>query len=87
MRLPDIDGMEIFSRLRADPRCAVIPCIALSANAMPADIQAALAAGMVDYWTKPLDFALFHAALNTLFGEQTAASQSAGAPTSSTNPR
>ncbi len=87
MQLPDIDGMEIFSRLRADPRCADIPCIALSANAMPADIQAALNAGFADYWTKPLDFALFHAALNTFFGEQAASAQSAGAPTSSTNPR
>ncbi len=67
MQLPDIDGMEIFRRLRADPLCAEIPCIALSANAMPGDIQAALNAGFVDYWTKPLDFALFHAAVDTLF--------------------
>jgi PAS domain S-box-containing protein len=68
MQLPDFDGFEVLRRLRADPATAAIPCIALSANAMPADIERALAAGMSDYWTKPLDFKAFMAALDTLFG-------------------
>lgn len=69
MQLPDIDGLEVLRRLRADPSTAAIPCIALSANAMPEDIALALGAGCADYWTKPLDFRVFLGALDTLFGE------------------
>ena len=69
MQLPDIDGMEVLRRLRADPATAAIPCIALSANAMPDDIQTALSAGFADYWTKPLDFRVFMSALDSLFGK------------------
>ncbi|MBE7418957.1 MAG: PAS domain-containing protein [Ideonella sp.] len=70
MQLPDIDGLEVLRRLRADPSTATIPCIALSANAMPDDIQRALGAGFADYWTKPLDFRVFLSALDTLFGKR-----------------
>jgi PAS domain S-box-containing protein len=70
MQLPDIDGLEVLRRLRADPVTASIPCIALSANAMPEDIQVALGAGFADYWTKPLDFRVFLGALDTLFGKR-----------------
>jgi PAS domain S-box-containing protein len=69
MQLPDFDGYEVLRRLRADPATASIPCIAVSANAMPEDIGRALAAGMADYWTKPLDFKAFMAALEMLFGK------------------
>jgi len=68
MQLPDIDGHEVLRRLRSAPATASIPCIALSANAMPEDIAKALAAGMSDYWTKPLDFSVFLKALDRLFG-------------------
>ena len=67
MQLPDFDGFEVLRRLRADPATAGIPCVALSANAMPEDIQRALRAGITDYWTKPLDFKQFMAALDGLF--------------------
>jgi CheY-like chemotaxis protein len=68
MQLPDINGLEVMRRLQAWPDTARIPCIALSANAMPEDIESALRAGAADYWTKPLDFRAFMAALDTLFG-------------------
>ncbi len=67
MQLPDIDGHEVRRRLLADPRTAHIPCIALSANAMPEDIQRALQSGFADYWTKPLDFKAFIGAIDSLF--------------------
>jgi signal transduction histidine kinase/CheY-like chemotaxis protein len=69
MQLPDIDGLEVLKRLRADPVTAGLRVIALSANAIPADIQRALKAGFDDYWTKPLDFRVFNAALDEVFGE------------------
>jgi hypothetical protein len=68
MQLPDMDGHEVLRRLRADPATAGIRCIALSANAMPEDIQRARAAGVEDYWTKPLDLGAFMRAIDALFG-------------------
>jgi len=59
MQLPDFDGFEVLRRLRAAPETAHIPCIAVSANAMPEDISRALAAGFVEYWTKPISFGAF----------------------------
>ena len=67
IQLPGLDGFEVVRRLRAQPATADIPCIALSANAMPEDIARALAAGFADYWTKPIAFSSFLAALDRLF--------------------
>ena len=67
LQLPDFDGYEVLRRLREDPRTHDIPCVALSANAMPEEIARGLASGFVDYWTKPIDFAVFIAALRRLF--------------------
>ncbi len=68
MQLPDIDGLEVLHALRADPRTADVCCVVLSANANPADRQAALAAGFSDYWTKPIDFTRFLADVGRWLG-------------------
>jgi signal transduction histidine kinase/ActR/RegA family two-component response regulator len=68
MQLPDITGLEVLERLRADPATAGLTVIALSANAIPEDIQRALQAGFDEYWTKPLDFAVFDRAMDRVFG-------------------
>lgn len=57
MHLPDMDGHQVMAGLRADPRTAALPVVAFSADAAAEAEQAARAAGMLDYWTKPLDFA------------------------------
>jgi signal transduction histidine kinase/CheY-like chemotaxis protein len=67
MQLPDFDGFEVLRRLRAATETATTPCIALSANAMPEDIERALQAGFADYWTKPIDFRAFLGALEQRF--------------------
>jgi hypothetical protein len=67
LQLPDFDGFEVLRRLRADPATRAIPCVALSANAMPEDIARGLGAGFADYWTKPIDFTAFLAALKKRF--------------------
>ena len=64
MQLPDVDGLAVLRRLRADPSTAQVPCVALSANAMPEDVQRARAAGFDDYWTKPIDLGDFLKALD-----------------------
>ncbi len=67
MQLPDFDGFEVLRRLRAQPETANTVCVALSANAMPEDIERGLAAGFDDYWTKPIVFKTFLAALERMF--------------------
>ena len=55
IQLPGMDGYEVLRRLRADPVSRAVPVIAVSANAMPADVDRGIAAGFADYLTKPLD--------------------------------
>jgi PAS domain S-box-containing protein len=55
MNLPGISGAEALRVLRADPDTADIPVIALTANAMPRDVRAGIAAGFFRYITKPID--------------------------------
>ena len=61
MNLPDLKGAELLARLRALPGLAAVPAVAVSADAMPQDIERARAAGFMAYWTKPLDVDQVHA--------------------------
>ena len=54
VNLPDISGIEVMKILRDDPLTALIPIVALSANAMPRDIVKGLEAGFFRYLTKPI---------------------------------
>jgi len=54
INLPGISGIEALKILRADPATARIPVIALSANAMPRDVEKGLQAGFFRYLTKPI---------------------------------
>jgi PAS domain S-box-containing protein len=55
IQLPGIDGYEVLRRLRAGEGTRDIPVIAVSANAMPGDIERGEAAGFDAYLTKPID--------------------------------
>ena len=54
INLPGISGVQALKILAADPETAQIPVIALSANAMPGDIEIGLEAGFLRYLTKPI---------------------------------
>jgi CheY-like chemotaxis protein len=54
INLPGISGIEALRILREDPETAHIPVVALSANAMPRDIEKGLQAGFFRYLTKPI---------------------------------
>ena len=54
INLPGISGIEALKILREDPATASIPVVALSANAMPRDIEKGLQAGFFRYLTKPI---------------------------------
>jgi CheY-like chemotaxis protein len=59
LRMPGLDGYATLRALKEDPRTAVIPTVALTAQAMTGDKQAALAAGFDDYISKPIDTKTF----------------------------
>lgn len=52
--LPEMDGVEVLKRLRADNRLRDLPVIALTAHAMTGDSEKFLAAGFNDYVAKPI---------------------------------
>jgi CheY-like chemotaxis protein len=79
INLPGISGLEAMKILRADPSTAHIPIIALSANALPRDIEKSLEAGFFNYLTKPIKVDQFMDALDlALKFSQAAASTPAG---------
>ncbi len=78
INLPVINGYGALAMLRRDPATAHMPVIAVSANAMPRDLEKALTAGFFRYLTKPimvdelmevLDAALLQAAQDRPSGE------------------
>jgi len=64
IQLPGMDGFEVLRRLRLQPASRDLPVIAVSANAMPGDVESGLSAGFVRYLTKPLDMNALHAAVD-----------------------
>lgn len=68
LRLPGLDGYDALRGLRGDPRTAHIPIVALTAQAMAGDKEAALAAGFDDYISKPIDTRSFSQAVARVLG-------------------
>ncbi|WP_374566512.1 response regulator [Ideonella sp.] len=53
VQMPEMDGYETTRRLRADPRWARLPIVAMTAHAMAKDRAMCQQAGMDDFVTKP----------------------------------
>lgn len=66
--LPDIGGLEVVRRLKADLSTQPIPVIALTAHAMPEDRREAEAAGCNAFATKPVDFDVLLGIMKELVG-------------------
>ena len=64
INLPGMSGIAAMKILREDPSTEHIPIIALSANAVPRDIEKALEAGFFNYLTKPIKVDKFMDALD-----------------------
>jgi CheY-like chemotaxis protein len=69
LHLPDMTGLDVFRRLRAEERTAGIPVVVISADATPSTVERLLAEGAVAFLTKPLDVDEFLHALDNLLGE------------------
>ena len=68
MQMPRLDGVEATRRIRAlGTDAARVPIVALTADVNEEDRQAALAAGMDDFVTKPFAPAVVYAALLRCF--------------------
>ena len=65
VQLPGMDGLTVTRMLKADPKTAAVPIVALTANAMKGDEQEALAAGCSGYITKPIEVASFVRQIST----------------------
>ena len=59
INLPGLNGFQALERLQQQTPTANIPVIAVTANAMPSDIEKGLKAGFADYLTKPIDIGRF----------------------------
>ena len=64
--LPIIDGWEATRRIKADPETKDVPIVALTAHAMQAELDRAIASGCSDTDTKPVDFGRLGAKIEAL---------------------
>lgn len=64
INMPGMNGYQVLELLKSDANLQAIPVIALTANAMPRDIERGMAAGFTDYLTKPIDVSKFFAILD-----------------------
>lgn len=64
INMPGMNGYQVLEVFKADPLVGKTPVIAVTANAMPHDIERGRAAGFVDYLTKPLNIADFFKVLD-----------------------
>jgi len=55
MQMPVMDGLEATRKIRAMPKFATMPVIAMTANAFNDDRQACMEVGMNDFVAKPVD--------------------------------
>lgn len=55
INMPDIDGYTLATRIRATPRFAGLPILAMTANVMRGDRERSLRAGCDGYIQKPID--------------------------------
>ena len=67
INLPGLSGFGALKVLQEDPATRHIPVVALSANAVPRDIQKGMDAGFFRYLTKPINVVEFMDALDLAF--------------------
>jgi two-component system, sensor histidine kinase and response regulator len=63
LQMPAMDGYQATARIRAEPRLADLPIVAMTAHAMAEERDRCLAAGMNAHVTKPIDPELLYRTL------------------------
>lgn len=85
MQMPVMNGVTATRHVRAQPRHAQLPIVAMTANAMQADRDRCLAAGMNDFLTKPVDPQELRAALRRWIGPRDGSAQAQHPPVPAQN--
>ncbi len=66
LKLPRIDGLEVLTRIRADPRTKLLPVVILTSSKEEQDLIAGYSNGANSYIQKPVDFTQFAEAARQL---------------------
>ncbi len=69
IQLPEISGLDVTRRLKADPTICDIPIIAVTAFAMKDDEEKIMAAGCEAYLSKPISIMSFMETVRRFLGE------------------
>lgn len=67
IQLPEMDGLTALARLKAEPLTRDIPVIAITASAMPQDLERIRQAGFDAYQTKPISVKEFIGLVEKMF--------------------
>jgi len=70
IQMPGISGVETTRRMRAEPKFASLPIIALTALAMPGDRELCLEAGATEYLSKPVSLKKLIEVIGNLLNKQ-----------------
>ena len=70
IQLPDMNGMDALSAIRADPATRDIKAMAVSASVMPEDRARILSAGFNGFQGKPVKIAEFSEAVEKMLAER-----------------
>ncbi len=73
IQMPGAGGYDVIRALRGDPELHGVRVVALTAYAMPADRDKALAAGFDGYLAKPVDPDTLRREVRRMFGSRAAA--------------
>ena len=66
INLPKVNGMDILSMVKSDPRTSSIPVVILTSSRDSADIRRGYALGANSYIVKPVDFESFSRTVSDL---------------------
>jgi len=66
LNIPKVDGLEVLRRIRADERTVIIPVVVLTSSAQDEDIRRSFHGGANAYVRKPVNFAEFTDAIETI---------------------
>src|SRR5262249_53192538 len=87
LQMPEMDGYQATAAIRANPRFATLPIIAMTAHATIDERQRCLAAGMNDHVAKPIDPAMLFETVRRFYKAAAAAAPAGADPVSSSRER